>query len=396
MSTKDLSGGPDRPDLRGKAKRGVRVLVIHGIGEDCQGFSTDFQTRVNKGLGEYASNVRWQEVYWAEVTRSNQMSYLRSCEPEHRLGGWPWRKLRTWVLKALGDAAAYQLVSQARSTVYGEIQARVRAGVESLLSRHAPDTPLVIVAHSMGAHIASTFIRDTRKSLATYIYFLGSIDRETPVALRSATHDAIYREIAEAVSGDVDDLKNNYPDAAANDDDLQGARNSLMPKSDGFDIKNDLEEAFLRLQTLSGIITVGANLPLFTFPFRPADIVPICIPGAPSGFHVGPGKGLDTIVDPQDDKVPLSQRKRWLNFFAPSDPLGYPLRPLNASYAASVHADIHVRPLFPLGKASTPLSHTLYWRNQTVCRQTALFLRSLMDAPADPPPTQDGDKLPGE
>lgn len=114
-------------------------------------------------------------------------------------------------------------------------------------------------------------------------------------------------------------------------------------------------DPFLALETLVGMVTFGCNIPLFTFAYDP--VVPIRFPG-----HC-----LNQT---------MRDRARWINLYAPADPLGYPLRTLPA-YAPLVARDIAL-PVGPWYKRHTPLSHVEYWRDRGFQNQVAEFLEDLL------------------
>ncbi len=61
----------------------------------------------------------------------------------------------------------------------------------------------------------------------------------------------------------------------------------------------------------------------------------------------------------------------WMNIFDPQDPLGYPLKPLNKAYEQAVFTDKVINAgqwwkVWQWWKQASPLSHTLYWKDETV------------------------------
>ncbi|WP_308725533.1 hypothetical protein [Metapseudomonas otitidis] len=122
-------------------------------------------------------------------------------------------------------------------------------------------------------------------------------------------------------------------------------------------------DPFLALETLAGLVTFGCNIPLFTFAYDP--VRPIRFPG-----HCLPA-GLEHAA-------------RWLNVYAPADPLGYPLRPLQ-NYAEVVTEDVAL-PVGPWYKRHTPLSHMEYWNDARFHRYLAGHLRQLLAAYDHPEP----------
>lgn len=122
--------------------------------------------------------------------------------------------------------------------------------------------------------------------------------------------------------------------------------------------------AFSRGETLSGLITFGCNLALFTLAMPESQVQPIAFPGTAAAAAF-PG-------------TTTAQRKaalQWNNYFDPDDILAYPLRPINEAYCCAVNADreIQTGTIFD--------SHTDYWTDNSftvpVARQLGELLRLL-------------------
>ncbi len=144
---------------------------------------------------------------------------------------------------------------------------------------------------------------------------------------------------------------------------------------------------FRRLETLAGFVTMGCNMPLFTFTFGPDKIVPITKARTPTDHPAFPGVGLQANV---------KSKARWLNFYSRNDLLGYPLKPLNGAYAAEpLISDIPVVSegrlkrflCSPYPALATYAAHTGYWTHRAVIRGTVELLTDLItaDDPAPPP-----------
>ena len=91
------------------------------------------------------------------------------------------------------------------------------------------------------------------------------------------------------------------------------------------------------------------------------------------------------LSDPLSRPLPapaIRQQARWLNVYAPADPLGYPLRPLQ-NYTAVVHEDLAL-PVGPWYKRHTPLSHMEYWNDARFHDYLADYLRRLLAAGLEP------------
>lgn len=114
--------------------------------------------------------------------------------------------------------------------------------------------------------------------------------------------------------------------------------------------------SFENLETLSGIVTFGCNIPLFTFAHE--NIVPVTFPP-------------DSLSE--DEK----QRAQWLNFYDPDDILGYPLKKINDAYGKVVDEDIKIN----AGGSVTswnPASHSKYWTDKDFIKPVSELIIQLM------------------
>jgi hypothetical protein len=123
---------------------------------------------------------------------------------------------------------------------------------------------------------------------------------------------------------------------------------------------------FEKMQTLAGILTFGCNIPLFTLPHD--EIVSIQFPPAelPHNFPAG------------TDPAKLRAATQWLNFYDPDDVLGYPLKPLSASYARAVTKDLAIN-VGGILTSWNPLSHNQYWTDDSFTKPVAAMLAGLLD-----------------
>lgn len=115
--------------------------------------------------------------------------------------------------------------------------------------------------------------------------------------------------------------------------------------------------AFERMETLSGLITLGSSIPLFTLAHDPVA----CITFPPAGL-------------PQN----LRKRAKWLNFYDADDILAWPLKPLSMNYAETVSEDIEVS-AGNLLTAWNPANHAAYWTDEAVIKPTSHLIASLLE-----------------
>lgn len=301
--------------------RDVCVVIVHGINTDAAGYSARYQQRVKNALPKpLRQHVFFAEVFWAEHLRDRQRAYLSNAE-KSGLRYSRWRKL---AMQALGDAATYQKTQWVRNSSYYTVQQRVLAKLQELETMNSA-RPVIFVGHSLGCHVISTLAWDihTVKAMTQ-----ADID---------AQPDEDWRRFAT-------------------------------------DIRNGSQ--MVRLDTFAGLITLGNNMPLFTFTFGPERVFPITRPRAPEVSPAFPGPVLPPV---------LAEGARWVNIYSPNDLLGYPMKCLNEAYRNEARlADIAERVEGPLGFIA-PLNaydaHVKYWTNRRVVRESAKLIREVIEAP---------------
>jgi hypothetical protein len=145
------------------------IAVIHGIGSQDPEFSTTMQANINRQIsaaGKNPEDVLWLPIFWADILAVKQQAYFARAQCDADLD---FQRLRRFVISTLSDATAYSYrhcVAEQES-VYDRIHQRIRAQLESALQGGASEqTPLLVMAHSLGGHIMSNYIWDQQKSMA--------------------------------------------------------------------------------------------------------------------------------------------------------------------------------------------------------------------------------------
>lgn len=148
----------------------LAVAVIHGMGsQKHSGFADGCIAEVSDRLrraGHAPDEIAWQPIFWADVLSDRQQGYLQAVGEQ----GFDldWMQLRQFIVVALGDAGAYQFVDEPTGP-YVEIHDRVRDRLSELYVDKLASTPvpLVVMAHSLGSHIISSYIWDTQRGKDT-------------------------------------------------------------------------------------------------------------------------------------------------------------------------------------------------------------------------------------
>lgn len=146
----------------------IAVAVIHGMGsqgKDKQGineisFSAGLYSRLREQLGaSFFEQVGWREVFWADILQSRQEEYINYLGTK----GARWMDMRRFVMHNLADAASYRKSGDPRDMTYFLIHERVHQTIQRLEQIAGGDTPLIVLAHSLGGHIMSNYIYDMMK-----------------------------------------------------------------------------------------------------------------------------------------------------------------------------------------------------------------------------------------
>lgn len=310
--------------------RDVAVIFVHGIHAHDFEYPTAMRQLLLRALPRNLRvHLKSKSVFWADIVRGRSQLYLHQAEV---VGGIVNNQYRRLVVEGLGDAAAYQKTRNRDNSAYYQIQDRVTDAIQDAESREDPTRPLVFIGHSLGCHIISSYAWDINR-------------------LKQMSDEEIARW------GD--------PTATEFAAELRGA------------------SAFRRLGTFAGFVTMGANMPLFTFTFGPDKVYPITRYPDASRRPAFPGSDLSERV---------LARARWLNFYSRNDILGYPLKPLNAAYNHEtrltdrhVYSEGYLRSKLLPSAFNVVRSHSGYWTNRTVIRETARLIADLMLGDDTPP-----------
>lgn len=299
----------------------VVVVFIHGINTTCQDYYAPLRDRILKRLpDEIKGNVIFRSVFWADIVRGRQQEYLNYAKLST---GFRPNGFHRMVIEGLGDAAAYQKTEKRTNSAYYEIQARIRKTIRDAALPGYDARPLVFIAHSLGCHIVSSYAWDLHK----------------------------FKDPCASLSPDLDDGTVRF-------------LNTLASKT-----------SFERLDTFAGFVTLGCNMPLFTFTFGPQYVYPMTHAHHPEAQPAFPGPSLDPNT---------RAHAHWRNYYSKNDPLGYPLKPLNDAYDNEQRLTDHETNSEGWKKILGPwamlAAHSGYWTDPSVAKGAASMLRDLIYA----------------
>jgi hypothetical protein len=251
-------------------------------------------------------------VFYQDILQPNQEAVwdrTRAMSSVH------YDRLRQFVLFGFGDAAGLENRKEFDGSAYELAQLEIARTLYLARQRcGATNVPLVLLAHSLGCQVLSSYIYDAQKAHKI------AIGQAQPGAdVRAGIWKDDIQRFATAISGKP----------ALTQDEID----------------------FLRCDSCTALVTTGCNIPVFVASHKNMDVIPI-----------DPPNGGDFA---------------WVNVFDPDDVLGWPLEPLSDGYRALVEdRSINAgRGMVDwILKSWNPLSHELYWEDPEVLKLVTTML----------------------
>ncbi|PIH60946.1 chemotaxis protein [Paenibacillus sp. LK1] len=141
----------------------VAVMVIHGLGMQKENYADTLISRLHKELdqvmvlpGAAKQMLDIEPVFWADVFEDREEALFQQLVSSQGLN---YQVLRRFVIHYLADAVAYQPVEN-QGHNYDAVHYTLNRAMHALAQRNGPEAPLCIIAHSLGAVIASNFFYD--------------------------------------------------------------------------------------------------------------------------------------------------------------------------------------------------------------------------------------------
>jgi hypothetical protein len=214
----------------------VALVTLHGMGETKQDYALGLFERLAERLGKMAPYVEMQSIFYQDILQENETRVWERVQADLR-----WKSLRQFILYGFADAAGLENGKEKIGSVYTQVQLRIAAALYRLRQRLG-DVPLVMLAQSLGGHIASCYFWDVKEYLAS-----GNAPSRRPrVGMWQAP--ALSNCVAAISGGKAID-------------------------------RQDWD--FIEGGTLQGLFTTGCNIPVFVAAHAAKDILPFAKPGFP-------------------------------------------------------------------------------------------------------------------
>jgi hypothetical protein len=207
----------------------VALITVHGMGETPRDYAADLAKRLRARIGaSFDRQVDMRAVYYQEILKPNEQEVWRRITGNSKVR---YDQLRKFLLFGFGDAAGLENRKEDSGSVYELAQIEIAKTLLDACVASGPDTPVVLLSHSLGCQVLSSYIYDAQKA-------------------RSGV------PVAAGVWKDIDHWSRT----------LQGRA------------LTESEKAFLACDTALGWITTGCNIPIFVAAHKEMTIIPIAAP----------------------------------------------------------------------------------------------------------------------
>jgi hypothetical protein len=207
----------------------VALMTVHGMGETPPDYAADLGQRLRTRIGpRFTRQADMRAVYYQDILKPNEREIWRRVAGD---GIVRYEQLRKFLLFGFADAAGLENRKEDPGSVYELAQIEIAKTLLDIYSGNGADTPLVLLSHSLGCQVLSSYIYDAQKA-------------------RSGI------PVAAGVWRDIDHWSRT----------LQG-RALTEP-----------EKHFLACGTALGWITTGCNIPIFVAAHKEMTIIPIAPP----------------------------------------------------------------------------------------------------------------------
>ncbi|AFC33253.1 hypothetical protein PM3016_6638 [Paenibacillus mucilaginosus 3016] len=167
----------------------LAVLIVHGMGQQKEEYADELKEqladayRLRSEDPEASTHLCMEAVQWSHVFESGEQELFERLVRRHDLR---YQGLRRFIIHYLADAIAYQPVETAEHN-YDAVHHTISGALRRLSERCGPAAPLCVIAHSLGAVIASNYFYDLQ-----YEVRQPAAECEHPVGMRGYAGPVLF------------------------------------------------------------------------------------------------------------------------------------------------------------------------------------------------------------
>ena len=146
----------------------IGVLIIHGVGSQRAGFSAGLSDELQDRLRDDQDHFEWEEIFWANKLKDREdilWDCMQKAKNEDQQGiDLDWTTIRKFVIHNFGDAIAYHRDTSQAESAYSLLHRVIESSIKDLNTKlNDPQSPIIVLAHSLGAHMMSNYIWDQQQ-----------------------------------------------------------------------------------------------------------------------------------------------------------------------------------------------------------------------------------------
>jgi hypothetical protein len=142
-------------------KKKLGIITVHGMGETSPKFSNESELILRQYVGsDLWRYIYLEPIYYQGILQNNEQRLWNDMQqiPSKKLR---WAELRKFMLFGFADASSLEHKHEYDNSIYKKTQKII---VESLRkvkdSLEDQDSPLIVIAHSLGGQVISNYIYD--------------------------------------------------------------------------------------------------------------------------------------------------------------------------------------------------------------------------------------------
>jgi len=138
----------------------IALLTIHGMGEQPLDYADDMRRALQHQMGDTFVNVDVHSVYYQHLLKPNEQDVWNRTRERSKVR---YEQLRKFILFGFADAAGLENRKEYDGSVYELAQEEIARALLAIHAQRGPGTPIVLLAHSLGCQVMSSFIYDAQK-----------------------------------------------------------------------------------------------------------------------------------------------------------------------------------------------------------------------------------------
>jgi hypothetical protein len=138
----------------------LALITIHGMGDTPRNYYGEFYDELKKSLGKPTWNkLVFKPLYFQDILQGNQELIFNRMRDQI-----DWMKLRKFLLFGFSDAASLEYKKHTVGSPYYETQKMILKSLDEVFDElNLQELPIVLVAHSLGCQVMSSYIWDAQQ-----------------------------------------------------------------------------------------------------------------------------------------------------------------------------------------------------------------------------------------